>query len=252
MFSSPKQLIDHASDLIEHAQRIVENFVKNQKISRQVYRDALTGEYVHCGKVIGPEFPPKAENLLKDAAGNLRDALDHAVYSAALSIQGGVPINTGFPFSRDSEAVKKALLGKKLSGNPPEIRQLLESFQPYQGGNEVLWSLYQIRNASTHRFVVPVGVAAISGDLGISHGVITSGSFGYSRWHPEKQEVEYLRIGPGSTINYQVQISMQVVFEQPESIAGKPVIPTLLLMAQEVKRVVESIECETQLIVSSR
>jgi transposase len=90
--------------------------------------------------------------------------------------------------------------------------------------------------------------AAMSTSLGIMSGRITSASLGYSRWDAATNEVEYLRIGAGSHLDYQVHITLNVMFEGINAIAGKLVIPTLGLMAAETERVVTEIEAEARRI----
>jgi hypothetical protein len=247
-FASPKQLISHARDEINETEGMVGAFIASQQYARVIYVDSNTGEQIHRVRVTGPALPPKVTNIVKDAAGNLRDALDHAAYSAAIVINGGEPRDTGFPFAKDAAGVEGELASKRLRGNPSEIRPILAGFNPHEGGNETLWTMNQIRNPSTHRFIVPVGSAAMSTGIGISSGTINSGSFGYSFWDATANEVEYLRIGAGSHLNYQVHVTLQVTFEGVNAVTGKLLIPTLRLMATETERVVTEIEAAAQRI----
>jgi hypothetical protein len=64
----------------------------------------------------------------------------------------------------------------------------------------------------------------------------------YSQWYPELREIEFLRLGWGSRIDYQVQISVNVFFEEVEAVTGKPVIDTLSMMADAVSVVLQGIE----------
>lgn len=252
-FSSPKQLITHARDEINEVARLLTEFASKQKGIKVVYNDFQAGQQVFCVRITGPELPPKVSNRIKDVASNLRDALDHAVYSSAIAINGGSPSNTGFPFARDAAGINGELNGKRLSGNPSEIRSLLASFHPYDGGNDAIWGLNQLRNANTHRFIVPVGSAAIFGGLGIGSGVIAGNSMiGYNRWNATKNEVEYMRLGFGSYAKHQVNITVSVQFEDIKAVAGKEVIGTLNLMADETFRIVSAIEAETLKIISAK
>jgi hypothetical protein len=218
-----------------------------------VYSDNQTGQHVFRVKITGPDLPPKVSNIVKDAAGNLRDALDHAVYSAAVVLVGGKPTDTGFPFAKDLAGVRGELNGKRLAGNPPEIRALLESFCPYEGGNATLWAMNQIRNPNTHRFIVPVGSAITGTSIGISFALPSGNcTIGYSKWDAARNEVEYMRLGPGSHMNHQVNVTMSVAFEGIDAVNGKPVVPTLNLMADEADRIVAAIEAETLKVIALR
>lgn len=249
-FKSPKQLISHASDEIEAARGIVGQFINAQKYTPKVHTDLITGEQIYRIKVQGPSLPDKLSNIVKDAAGNLRDALDHAVYSGALVISGGTPTDTGFPFAKDAAGVIGELAGKRLAGNPVALRPVLAGFKPYEGGNDILWALNQIRNPNTHRFIVPVGAAHGMGSLFIGHAVFTSGTRIYSKWDPTTKEIEYMRLGRGSTANYQVDPAIAVVFEGINAMVGKPLIPSLDAMVAEVDNVVRAIEVAAAKIAS--
>lgn len=253
-FDSPKQLISHARDEIKEAELLINSFVKQQRGTRVIHHDVVTSQEVHCVRISGPDLPPKLANVVKDAASNLRDALDHAVYSAAVAITGKTNIrNTGFAFAKDAAGVQGELNGPRLSGNPPEIRPLLASFHPYERGNATLWALNQIRNPNTHRFIVPVGSAAMYNHIGVSNGFVTGGgAVGYSKWDPTNKEIEYMRVGRGSRMNYQVGIALAITFGDIDTVAGKDVIPTLNLMADETERIVSAIETETLRIVAAR
>ena len=244
-FASPKQLISHARDEIKAAADLVAEYARSQRGTRVVHDDPVARQKIHCVRIAGPAIPPKLTNIVKDAAGNLRDALDHAVYSAAVVIVGGEPKDTGFPFAKDAAGVQGELGSPRLAGNPPEIRPCLEGFQPYKGGNDALWAMNQIRNPNTHRFIVPVASAAMTRNIGISEAMFTGTSeFGYSRWDAAKNEVEFMRVSRDSYIDYQVRIAIGVTFEGIEAVAGKLLIPTLNLMASETERVVLAVEAE--------
>ncbi|MCA0302820.1 MAG: hypothetical protein LCH95_10475 [Proteobacteria bacterium] len=245
LFASPRQLISHACDEIKAAGSMIDTFAKSQTGTQAVYVDPVTRQNVFCVRIAGPDLPPKVMNIVKDAAGNLRDALDHSVYAAAVAKGGGEPKHTKFPFAQNAAGVQGELHSRFCSDVPIEIHPLLTGFKPYEGGNDTLWALNQLRNPNTHRFIVPVGSAALVGNLGISTAAITGNSeIGYSRWSPTKKEIEYMRLGPGSTIQHQVSISLGVTFEGIKAIAGKAVIPTLDAMASEVERIVSDIEAE--------
>lgn len=251
-FQSPRQLVHHARDEISDASKLIEDFVGQQRASRVTYQDHLAREDVHRVKLEGPELPLKVANLVKDAAANLRDALDHAVYAAAVYLNGGKPRHTGFPFALDDTGVAGELASKRLADNPQEMRPYLLGLQPYKGGNDLLWSLNQLRNPSTHRFIVPVGTALMSQSLGIGSASITTMKAGYSQWYPDVKEIEFLRLGWGSKIDYQVQISVAVLFEEIEAVKGKPVIDMLQMMAKAVSSVVDGLESEAIRIREAR
>lgn len=251
-FDSPKLLVSHAREQIEDAAARMRAFFNAKPYARVVDVDPDTGQEVHKIRLT-TDLPVKISVVAKDAAGNLRDALDHALYGCALVVNGGAPKNTGFPFARNSAGVAGELGSKRLSGNPPEIHPLLVGFKPHEGGNDLLWGLNSIRNPNSHRVIVPVGQAMMTQGIGIKQGKINGPSrIGYSDWNPAKNEVEFLRLGPGSTIHYEVNATFDVVFEGGNALSGQPVISTLHAITREVERVVLAVEAETHRIVRSR
>ena len=251
-FDSPNQLIRHARDEVSNATDIIAAFIRAQQYTKVIYVDPKTGEQIFRIKVTGPELPAKLSNIVKDAGGNLRDALDHATYSSAVILVGGEPADTGFPFAKDAAGVAGELASKRLSGNPPEIRPILAGFKPYEGGNDTLWALNQIRNPNTHRFIVPIGAAQTMGGLSIASGRINGGQIGYSHWDATTKEIEYMRLSRDSQVNHQVNAAINIVFEGIKTVAGKSLIPTLNLMADEAERVVRDIEIATGKILATR
>lgn len=253
-FDSPKQLIAHARDEIEEAAKLIAEFSQQQQGKNVVYSDPETGQQMFRIKITGPDLSPKVALCVKDAAANLRDALDHAVFSATVAINGGgEPTKTGFPFAEDMAGVQGRLNGRKLADNAPEIRPVLASFNPYEGGNDILWAMNKIRNPNTHRFVVPVGSAVAAMGMRINHGKLNGPSkIGYSHWDPVRKEVEYMSIGPGSHVDYRVNLAMAIVFKGVPVVEGKDVISTLHEMTSETARVVDVIEAETHNIISGR
>lgn len=253
LFSGPRQLISHANDEIRDAESIVKKFNEQLTTLNQMRFDKKKNQNVFYMKITGPEIPAKLSNIVKDAAENLRAALDHVVYSSAVALNGGSPSNTGFPFADDAAGVLKRLGGNRLSDNPIELHEIFVTIAPHENGNKLLWALNKIRNASTHRFIVPVGTAVGGHELYIKHARINGNStIGYSKWNPQTKEVEYMRLSPESTIEYNVSIVVGIVFEGVKHLEGRHVIDALKEMAIETERAVSAIESETLKILSGR
>lgn len=240
--NSARASIAHARDLIADLEAQLARFKRSQNAFQVVHHEPILKQQIYRIRFFGPEFPQKASNIAKDAVSNLRDSLDHIMYAAAVAKGGGTPKKTGFPFGSDADAVRHRLT-RELADNPRELHQLLLDTKPYEGGNHAIWSLNQLRNPNTHRFIVPVGSAAVA-QATVTEGVILGPSVFYNRWHSATNEVEYMRLGSGSTIQLSVSAHIQVQFADVEAVAGRPVIPTLLTMASEVDRIVTSIEDE--------
>ncbi len=249
-FASPKLLIGRARTHILDLNAAITAFFNTRPHSTAIYPDNDAKQTVYAIRLTA-QLPESLTVIAKDAAGNLRDALDHAVYACACDLAGGEPKNTGFPFAKNAAGVRGELNGDRLRGNPPAIRPLLEGFCPHEGGNDLLWGLNSIRNPNTHRILVPVGQAITHQSLGIESATITGNSqIGYSRWNAAKNEVEYMRLGFGSNAKFNVQAAFTVSFEGVNALSGKPVIPVLNAIGSEVERVVLAIEAETNRLLA--
>lgn len=91
LFTDPKRFIGRARSQVVMASDAVVQFVGTQQVGEYVINDPTTQQSIFRAKLFGPELPPELPMIVKDAVGNLRDALDQAVYCAAVMIVGGDP-----------------------------------------------------------------------------------------------------------------------------------------------------------------
>lgn len=242
-FISPKEVLSRARDHINDLYARIEAFFEAKPYTRHIDFDHETGQDVYKIKITEP-LPRVLSTIAKDAFSNIRDSLDHAVYASAVAIRGGSPRDTAFPFANDAIGVHD-LLNTKLTGVPPEIRTMLESFQPHKAGNQALWGLNRTRNTKTHRFLVPLAAASIGGGFHVDFAEISGAStFGYSRWDASRNEVEFMRMPQGAKFDCKVNIAFSVLLGDVEVFGGMPIIEILNLCAREAQAVIDTIEAE--------
>lgn len=153
-FASPKLLVSRAYKHIGDVVSEVIRLNKCETYTGVVEYDPQTGQDVHKVRITG-EPTATLNTIVKDAAANLRDALDHAVYACALSLNGGDPKNTAFPIGNTSASIESELKGgSRLKGVPAEIHPLLIAFRPYERVDGLMFGLNQIRNPNTHRAII--------------------------------------------------------------------------------------------------
>ncbi|RWN51902.1 hypothetical protein [Mesorhizobium sp.] len=250
-FESAKLQIERGREHIKDAETRIKAFFSREPYATVVDKDAQTGQQSHKIRLT-EKLPPNVRGIVKDASSNLRDALDHAVYANAVALIGGDPSDTGFPFANDDAGVTGELNGRRLRGNPVEIRPLLASFKPYPAGNQLLCALNRVRNPNTHRVIVPIGAAAIGAEFKFGEEIRGPVQIGINHWDASKNEVTYLIAGAGSKVQYEVKASFNVVFGEVDLVAGQPVIATLYAIASETERVILAIEAETARILRDR
>ncbi|MGB6771764.1 MAG: hypothetical protein WBF51_07140 [Candidatus Dormiibacterota bacterium] len=113
------------------------------------------------------DTPIEAATLAGDAIQNLRSALDHLVHHLIQVGTGrsGPFYHSEFPIF-DSAAEYKAGKGRKVQGASPEAVKAIDALKPYKGGNDTLWQLHKLNLVDKHRFLITIGSAFRSVDLG--------------------------------------------------------------------------------------
>ena len=127
---------------------------------------------------------------------------------------------------------------------------MFRSFNPYKGGNDLVWALNRLCNTSKHRLLTPVGIA--SGGISVKHMTLSSGPTGSGVaipapvWDGEKNEMVFARVGVGSKLDYNLNFRFFVAFGDVEPVRGEPAVPILSTTATEIERIVLAIEAETR------
>lgn len=194
----------------------------------------------HKIKLVKP-FPRAAPGLAFDAANNMRSALDQAGFVVAVGFKKAGH-NAHFPFGESREAASRCNDGHGRSRDiPQELFITMMSFEPYKGGNNLLWGLNNLCNTNKHEAVVQVfpftGLAMVRGKK--YDGIPLAGP---PIWDTLKNEMEIARVPRGSTDKVEFRGQMEVVLADIEGVRNKPTVPTLRAMCAEVERCLATIE----------
>jgi hypothetical protein len=131
----------------------------------------------------------------------------------------------------------------------------INAVKPYKGGNDTLWILHKLNNIDKHRFVIIVGSALRSVDLGgymfrkfqsmtkhipaFSKMEPVHAFYGSSdKMFPLKQGDELFIDGPGAEADEKMQFRFEVAFGEPRIIEGQPLIETLQSMIDLIDHLV--------------
>jgi len=251
-FESAFGSISWSNEKTKEFSKIVDDFFQKRPFEKIIEVDKQSDQQIHKIRMTAP-LPKQLANVAKDAASNLRDALDHAVYASTSMLSGKAdPSDTGFPFGADAASISQELNGRRLRGNAPEIRATLEALQPYSGGNDPLYRLNKLRNPNTHRVIVPVIAASMGNTLQFSGSITGPSQLGYNHWDPVARTVEFMRVGAGSDFDYKVTVSWAVTFGAIEAVKGLEVVTTLRTMSSDVEAAVTAIKVETARILGAR
>jgi len=197
---------------------------------------------VHKIKLTQP-LPVSVADITGDIVINLRSALDNAGYEVAVASGVVNPKNSAFPFAGSVDKMANALGRSK--DIPQQIQSLFCGFQPYPGGDDLLWALNEICNTDKHKMLIPVG-HAIFPTHQAAHCV------GYMSipephvWDSRKNEMELITIGPGTKFDYEFNFRIFVAFGEIKVVEGKEVLRILYRMGCKIQSLLMAIELESR------
>jgi hypothetical protein len=186
-------------------------------------------------------IPDSIVDSVAEIAVTLRSALDNAGYAIAVAAGVDNPKYSSFPFAGSVDRMSNAL--GRCKDIPEKLHSLFCGFQPYKGGNDILWALNEVANTDKHKTIVPIGQGMVR------HGVNLRGT-GFFRmpdphlWDRTKNEMVIIELGPGATYEYDIQFQFFIAFQDIEFIDGQSVTRVLHKFGGVVERVLMGIEAE--------
>ena len=109
-----------------------------------------------------PAPPQMLVAIIGDFLFNVRSALDYLIWQLVLA-NGETPTRSNsFPITGNPAEFGDAIKRKRLRGLTEKARTLVESFQPYNGGNEPLETLNRFHNVDEHQ--TPTLTVAVAHD----------------------------------------------------------------------------------------
>lgn len=206
----------------------------------------------YCVRV--PEVPIDFPVIVGDALQNMRSALDHLACHL-VSVGGGmVQTRTSFPIARSMEEYTSANFRRKIEGMRPEAANTIDGFQPYKGGNFLLWELHELNRIDKHRLLLTVCAAHRGQSMTPTERASMEKIFRDS--HPgiqvpdlrhvvrESPATVPLKVGqkfhsvPHAELEPQTKFLIDVAFDEPEIVKCEPIIPLLHNMASLVLAVI--------------
>jgi hypothetical protein len=240
-FYSSKYSIERGKQHAANLAKGVKAFVATKPYTLVREPDPDTGGKVEKIRVTKP-FPDDLEGIALDAAANLRNALDQAMFSVMRK-------DTNFPFGKSSNDFERAVerYCKKV---PEDIINLIRGFKPYVGGDGVLWALNKFGNTTKHATIVPMCAAVGSMSLG-SYRINNVGKAPFTlsmpRWDFAKNEMVICRFGGNTGVAYDssnFRISLFITVHGIPVIEGQPVESVLAYLIGKVGEIVMAIEAE--------
>ena len=246
--SSRSKLAWAKENLLPDLHRRIEEFGNLNPYAKVIEPDPQTpGWEIHKIKLVRP-FPEAFGNLVGDLVGNLREALDTAGYSIAVAANSPRTKNTAFPFARDVTQMASSI--GRSADLPKEIQSLFCGFQPYRGGDDLLWALNELCNGKKHKIVTTMGTIMWRGQ---------ASARGYGRpfsmpdphkWDSTKDEMVVISLGPiavpDAKWDYNFDFHPFVAIHEIPVVQGKPVFAVLYDLCCKVESILMAIEAESR------
>lgn len=244
-FSSSRRKVARAKEHFADLEKRVKTFV-DLKPYKEITEDDPNrpGFIVYKVRLTEP-LPEAIGSVLGDLVANLRNALDNAAYAVAVASGKTDPKFTSFPFAGSVHQMANALGRSK--DLPNEIQSLFCGFQPYLGGDDLLWLLNEICNADKHKIVTPLGTGmlpVLRRNVSVTEGFLSVPTDHI--WDRAKNEMEVLTVGPGTEFQYGFQFHIFVAFQNIKLVDGKPILPVLDNLFGKIERILVAIEAESR------
>jgi hypothetical protein len=246
-FSSRSKLAWAKENLFPDLHRRISEWMNHDPYAKVVEPDSQPGWEVHKIKMVKP-FPPEIANIVGDLVGNLREVLDNAGYAIALAVNPAKTKNTAFPFASDLTQMASSI--GRSAHLPKEIQSLFCGFQPYRGGDDLLWALNELCNGKKHKFVTPMATVMWRGRASARGNGRPFSMPDPHVWDSTKNEMVVLRLGPivvtGATWDYDFDFYPLVTINEIPVVAGEPVLGVLYELCLKVESILMAIEAESK------
>jgi hypothetical protein len=250
MVSIPTDPLYSAKLRIERADKLIDKFVA--EIERFFSENPpeivaeLNAEGTHVSHKIKmrERFPIGWRILATEIVEHLRAALDHATFSTFFLSTHRLDSNyASFPFGKTGADLDRSVRGR-CKDCPKEIQALLRSFNAYQGGNDLLYTLNNLANDCKHGLVTFIVGGVIDSEIS-SFAVAGGVQFANPLvWDTQKNEIVYATVLKGVDFQHQGKLSAVVAIPETEHLPAFSATGVLEAIGIEVVRVVDAIEAE--------
>ena len=201
-----------------------------------------------------PTVPPDVPLIVGDILHNLRSALDHLACHLVTIGGGKVTGQTCFPIAKGTSEYMSSKFRGKIEGARKEAIEAIDSFQPYKGGNFLLWELHELNKLDKHRLLLtacsahrghsmtPSERAAMEKIFRDSHpgqpapqlrGVLTEVPISGPLKAGDK-----LRTIPLAEVEQEMKFLIDIAFNEPQILQCRPVFPLLYDISEVVMMII--------------
>ena len=240
-----KAKIERAKEHVRNLDSETRSFIEGSGYTVVINDEPKTGDRVFTVKV-SSEPSLRWGIIVGDVMHNLRSSLDHLAWQLVIANKGKPGKWTGFPIMESLEEFEAKGLGK-IKGASTEAMRLVESLEPYKGGNNALYALHRLNITDKHRLLITIGATQDS----IAFGARTAFDepirvhfASYARTYPLKDGTVIYRID--SALRNEPDMDMdphfhfEVAMGEPGIFYGEALIPSLLQLGNLVDSVVNT------------
>lgn len=215
------------SDSVDHAKRRIDDYrCELDKFAREVPFTQLTelsadGREDHHKVRLKKRLPVVLSFIASEVIHNLRAALDHIGYESATK-SGKSGKYAHFPFGSSQEDIESRRTTGKSREIPHDVFEVMISFQPFKGGNDLLWALNRLCNRQKHEMLTPMGIYVGESQLTYSSGPGTISWDLPLRWNSEKEEMLLARLTHGTPFSFEAHVATCVTFSNLDVLKGRP------------------------------
>lgn len=242
-FESSRRKIARAEHHFTELQKQVGEFLRSRPYERIVEaHPTVPGQLVHKIRLTS-KMPPSIADIAGEILQNLRNALDNAGYAIAVAAGKRDPKYSAFPFAGSLAQVPNSLGRSK--DIPQPIQSVFLSFQPYLGGDDLLWALNEMCIADKHKMVIPI-VVGVNRNLASVRG---TGFFSMPNphvWDRNTNEMELLTLGPGTQVDFDFQFEVYIAINGIKVVDGQPIVPVLSEMKVKVNGIIDVVAAESR------
>jgi len=236
-------LVERAKQQIADLREKINTFSDGRTWTHLVEKDVDGVTDIH--KVRFPPNPSREwTHIVFEAVNNLRSALDQIAFNVAILVGKPNAKAAKFPFGPTEADMLNNLAGgcKDL---PPEIRAVFRGFDPYKGGNNVLWALNELVNTNKHKLLIPVAMTSTRIQIPDAMNANAFAS-NVGTYDASKNEMTLLKVAVGGQhLKYNMEITPTIAIDHTEDIIrGQHPITLLDAMANEIERVGMATEAE--------
>ena len=275
-FESAKSLVEGFQENLDAFNAAISDFFQKEPCVPAIEYNQDRTEELH--KIVLTAQPPQSmRRLVNRSFGDIRNALDQALFAASYIILGKRPKNIHFPFGESPTDFDAVFNFKRYKSIPRELIPILKTFEPYPagegytGGNSVLKALNVLVQPAKHEIMLNVGGAAKDFSFEGGGGSFVAGKTGVSRIYPPSvfrpginiegfsmadNEIPIFVCNPLMADKPDVHVSFLIAFSEldpkAEVLAQYSVYRAMRMMSDTVRDIVASLETEAKRIVAER